>query len=81
MARQKELMEFHLNFGKMEVHRYTASSTNSLSVIGNKANCQKTSGIQSLLPYTKIKENSLTALTTGGSLHTALQEKFLLVCS
>ena len=28
-------MRTNLNFGKMEVQRYTASSTNSLSVVGN----------------------------------------------
>ena len=36
---------------------------------------------KSLLPYSKIKGKSLTALTTVGSLYSPLQAKSLLVCS
>ena len=53
----------------------------SLSVVGNKANCQESFEMQSLLPYTKIKGKSLTAPTTGASLYSPLQAKDLFMSS
>nr|XP_057943881.1 Krueppel-like factor 8 isoform X1 [Doryrhamphus excisus] len=71
-------MEFHLSFGNVEAQRYAASSTNStnsLSVVGSRANCQETSAMQSLLPYKRTSGKSQTVPTTGGSLCSPLQEK------
>ena len=68
-------MEFHLRFGKIEAQCYT---TNSLSVVGSRANFQKTSATQFPLPSTKTRGKSETALTAGGSLYCPSQEKSLL---
>ena len=73
MARQQNLMKFHLSFGKVEAKRCTASSTNSLSVARSRENYQETFAMQSLLIYIRIKGKCSTVLTSGD--HSALHCK------
>jgi hypothetical protein len=61
-----ELTVFHQRSGKMEDQHFTASSTNSLSVVGSMVNFQETSAMQSSSPCTKTREKSQTAPTIGG---------------
>ena len=70
-----------LRSGKMEDLHYTVSSSNSLSVVGSRANFQVISAMQSSSPCSKTREKSQIAPTIRGSLCSPSQEKFLFVCS